>query len=86
MKLSALKNLGKTMERKLTSVGIHDSDELTALGSQEAFVLLKAEYPEVCVVHLYALESALRGIAFSELPQDIRNDLKDFYRKLDSST
>ena len=37
-KLTTLKNIGKEMERKLKSVGIHSKDDLIKIGSQEVFI------------------------------------------------
>lgn len=56
IKLASMMNLGEEMERKLLSVGIGSAEELMAVGAKEAFSRLKARYPQVCLVHLYALE------------------------------
>ncbi len=40
--------LGKTMERKLHSVGIHSAEELKNIGSKQADFRLKAQYPNTC--------------------------------------
>lgn len=39
--LSSMKNIGKELEKKLKSVGIYSAEELTDLGSKEAFFSLK---------------------------------------------
>lgn len=44
--------LGKTMEKKLHSVGIHSAEELKAVGSRQAVFRLKEIYPNTCVVIL----------------------------------
>lgn len=54
--------LGKTMERKLHSVGIHSAEELKAIGSRQAVFRLRAQYPSTCAVILYYLEAAIRGV------------------------
>ena len=51
--------LGKTMEKKLRSVGIHSAEELTKIGSKQAVFRLKERYPNTCVVILYHLEAAI---------------------------
>ncbi|MDR3037986.1 MAG: TfoX/Sxy family protein, partial [Candidatus Adiutrix sp.] len=38
-------NLGKTMEKKLKSVGIHSAESLREVGSEEAVFRLKRQYP-----------------------------------------
>lgn len=37
--------LGKVMEKKLHSVGIHSAEKLTKIGSKQAVLRLKAQYP-----------------------------------------
>ncbi len=56
--LTSMKNIGKELAKKLTAVGIDSPEQLTALGSKEAFIRLKEAFPQVCLVHLYALEGA----------------------------
>ena len=34
-------------------------EKLIELGAKQAFVKLKQEYPQVCLVHLYTLEGAI---------------------------
>ena len=79
--LAAL-GLGKTMEKKLHSVGIHSAEELRALGSRQACVRLKAQYPGTCVVILYYLEAALRGVGIKQLEPDVKAELKTWFRQL----
>lgn len=76
--LTTLRNLGREMERKLVSVGIGSAGELRALGSKEAFSQLKMRYPNVCLVHLYVLEGAIRDVDYNRLPEDTKQDLKEF--------
>lgn len=54
--LSSMRNIGKKIEKKLKSVGICSAEELTKLGSKEAYFRLKMRYPNVCLVHLYTLQ------------------------------
>ena len=76
--LTSMKNIGKELERKLTAVGVGSPEALTELGSKHAFFRLKEVYPQVCLVHLYALEGAIRDIEFNCLPEDTKQDLKEF--------
>ena len=66
------------MARKLAAVGIGSPEALAETGAKEAFFRLKALYPGVCLVHLYALEGAVRGVEFNELPPEVKADLKEF--------
>ena len=53
-------------------------EELAEARAKEAFFRLKTRYPRVCLVHLYALEGAVRGMDFNALPQEVKADLKEF--------
>ncbi len=74
--------LGKTMERKLHSVGIHSSGELIEVGSKEAVCRLKARYPGTCVVILYHLEAAIRGVEIKQLDSACKAELKAYFNQL----
>ncbi len=76
--LTSMKNIGKEMARKLAAVGIGSPETLAELGSKHAFFRLKEVYPQVCLVHLYALEGAIQGIEFSSLPEAKKKELKEF--------
>ena len=76
--LTSMMNIGKEMARKLTAVGIDGPEKLVEAGSKEAFFRLKTVYPQVCLVHLYALEGAIRNVEFNSLPEDTKRELKGF--------
>ncbi len=75
--------LSKTMEKKLHSVGIHSAEELTDLGSKQAVFRLKAQYPNTCVVILYYLEAAIRGVDMKELDDTCKSELKAYFKQLE---
>lgn len=74
--------LGKTMEKKLRSVGIHSAAELQEIGSKHAVSRLKEAYPNTCVVILYHLEAAIRGVAIKSLDDSVKTELKAFFKTL----
>ena len=76
--LTAMVNIGAEMARKLAAAGIHTPQQLAAEGAEGAFFRLKAVFPQVCLVHLYALEGAVRGVDFKALPTEVKADLKEF--------
>lgn len=76
--LTSMCNIGKEMEKKLKSIGICSAEELSELGSKEAFFRLKARYPNICLVHLYTLQGAIDRIEYNRLPDEIKRDLKSF--------
>lgn len=74
--------LGKTMEKKLRSVGINSAEELKKIGSKQAVFRLKAMYPNTCVVILYHLEAAIRGVEIKQLDNDCKSELKAYFKQL----
>lgn len=74
--------LGKTMEKKLHSVGIHSAEELIKTGSKQAVFLLKEQYPNTCVVILYHLEAAIRGVEIKQLEDNCKTELKAYFKQL----
>lgn len=81
-RLTDLPNIGREMARKLTAVGIGSPEALRALGAKEAFSRLKAAWPQVCLVHLYALEGAIRHREFHSLPEEKKRELRAFSDRL----
>ncbi|BDF32499.1 TfoX domain protein [Lachnospiraceae bacterium] len=77
-KLDNMLNIGKEMKAKLFSIGIRSSEDLIRLGSKEIFVQLKERYPNVCLVHLYALQGAILNVEYDKLPDEVKVDLKQF--------
>ena len=80
--LTSMRNIGKELERKLKLTGIESAEDLIALGSKEAYFKLKLRFPEVCSVHLYALQGAIENTDFNMLPEEIKKDLKSFADEL----
>ena len=76
--LTSMANIGGEMAKKLTAVGIDSPEKLIELGSKQAFFKLKEAYPNVCLVHLYALEGAIQNIEFNCLPEEKKKELKEF--------
>ena len=76
--LTSMINIGNEMAKKLTAVGIDSSEKLIALGAKQAFFKLKETYPQVCLVHLYALEGAILNNEFNRLSEEKKKELKEF--------
>lgn len=76
--LASMMNIGKEMEKRLASVGIESPGELMEAGAKNAFLRLKQKYPNVCLVHLYALEGAIHNIGYNNLSEDKKKELKEF--------
>ena len=75
--------LGKIMEKKLHSVGIHSAEKLVAIGSKQAVFRLKEKYPGTCVVILYHLEAAIRGVEIKQLDEACKAELKTYFKSID---
>lgn len=78
-KLREMPNIGKVVEEQLIKVGIDTPEKLIETGSEEAWIKLKAIDPSSCLMKLYGLEGAVRGIKKKDLPQDVKDKLKEFY-------
>ncbi len=76
--LTSMMNIGREIERKLTAIGIDSSEKLIEVGSKQAFSKLKQEYPNVCLVHLYALEGAVHNTEYNRLSEETKAELKEF--------
>ena len=74
--------LGKTMEKKLRSVGIHFAEALAEIGSKQAVFRLKEKYPGTCVVILYYLEAAIRGVEIKQLEESCKAELRAYFNQL----
>lgn len=76
--LTEMRNIGREMARKLESVGIDSVEKLMEIGAKQAFFKLKEAYPNVCLVHLYALEGAVQDTGYDQLSEDTKKELKAF--------
>ena len=63
-------------------MGIHSAEELTEIGSKQAVFRLKEKYPGTCVVILYHLEAAIRGVEMKQLGDTCKGDLKAYFKHL----
>lgn len=74
--------LGKTMEKKLNTVGIHSAEDLKNIGSKQAVFRLKEQYPNTCVVILYHLEAAIQGVEMKQLDTVCKSELKAYFKQI----
>ena len=78
-------NIGKELERKLMDVGITTFAELKNTGSEQAFLRLRAADPGACLNMLCALDGAIAGIRWHDLPAIRKAELKEFHQMLQKS-
>jgi len=76
--LTSMRNIGKEMEKKLKKIGISSAEELKQAGSKAAFISLKTQFPNVCLVHLYTLQGAIDNMEYNQLSDEVKVDLKSF--------
>ena len=81
VELTKLPNIGSTVERQLEQAGIGTAEALRQLGSREAWLRIQAIDESACIHRLLALEGAIRGVRKAELPEDVRAELREFYRR-----
>jgi DNA transformation protein and related proteins len=77
--LSEMQNIGKEVAQRLTEVGINTSTDLKSVGSEQAFLRLKAIDPGACFSMLCALEGAISDIRWHNLPAERKQELKQFF-------
>ena len=79
--LSNLPNIGKVVEEQLMQVGINSAGELKRTGAKQAWLRIQAIDESACIHRLMALEGAIQGVKKSMLPDEVKDDLKEFYQQ-----
>jgi DNA transformation protein len=79
-KLTELPNIGSVVAEKLNQVGISTPEELRAIGTEQAFIRLQTIDETACLSMLQALEGAVQGIRWHNLPKERKEELKEFMR------
>ena len=84
--IDTLPGIGPVTQSRLEEAGIRTVGELRAMGSVEAYRRLKFMLPrQVSLNALYALEAALRGCHWLDLPQDVKAALQQEGRIIDEA-
>lgn len=77
--LSNLPNIGKVVEEQLNQVGITTFEELKALGAEKAWLKIQEIDESACIHRLLALEGAIQGVKKTQLSDERKAELKEFY-------
>jgi DNA transformation protein and related proteins len=77
--LTTLPNLGKVLVKQLETVGISSESQLKTVGAEEAFARLATLDDSACINMLYALEGAIQGIRWHQLPTERKRELLEFF-------
>jgi hypothetical protein len=81
--LAALPSLGVTSARMLIDVGIRDEATLRAMGPETCFRSLRFHFGRrVSTNFIYALECAIRGIAWKMLEPARKAELREAARRI----
>lgn len=78
--LAKLPNIGKVVEEQLNQTGIFTEEDLKSAGAKNAWLKIQGIDESACIHRLLALEGAIRGVKKTELPEDVKADLKEFYQ------
>lgn len=78
--LANLPNIGKVVEEQLNQVGITTAEQLKEIGSRQAWLKIKAIDDSACIHRLLAFEGAIEGVKKSELSEEKKEELREFYR------
>lgn len=79
--LEKLPNIGQAVAQQLEQVGVDSPQALCQLGAKEAWLRIQAIDDSACFHRLMALEGAVRGVKKAMLPEDVKDDLRAFYRQ-----
>ncbi|GFI61482.1 protein Sxy [Clostridiales bacterium] len=79
--LSKLPNIGPAVEKQLIEIGINTYEELKSFGAEEAWLRIRNNDPSACIHRLLALEGAIKGIKKTELANERKAELKEFYNR-----
>jgi DNA transformation protein len=72
-----LRNIGATTAKWLESIGVNSLEDIEELGVVEVYLRLKTLYPEqVSLNALWALQGAVLDIPWNQLPNELKEKLK----------
>ena len=77
----ALPNIGDKLASDLMQSGIATSSQLVEVGSVGAALQLELHDFSVCANTLYALEGAIRGIRWHDIPSEERQKLWNAFKE-----
>jgi hypothetical protein len=75
--IAGLRNLGKVSERWLNGIGIRTEAELRGLGAVNAYRVLSLRGYRPTLNLVWAIEGALRGVVWTDLPAEVRASLEE---------
>jgi len=79
--LANLPNIGTVVEQQLHDVGIDTLSQLTAVGTEEAWLRIQAIDSSACIHRLLGIEGAILGVKKTLLPEERKAELRAFCRE-----
>lgn len=82
--MNDLIGIGKINREKLNKIGIENKEDLTKIGSIEAFKQIREKVDsEAWIRTLYAFEGAINGVKSADLSRVKKDELKAIFREID---
>ncbi len=76
-RLNEILNIGEIMEKRLSSVGIHDAETLMKTDGREESAKSRLKEGDTCSGSVCGLEGAIQGNRWHYLPDESNKDLKN---------
>lgn len=83
-----LRNVGPKLAEKLVAAGIDSPEKLRQMGAKEAFKKMYPggdSYGDFNAAYLYALEGAIRGCDWLDIPDRIKEEYKQYAQELQAN-
>ena len=72
-----MKNIGKVSRAWLFEIGIQDISQLRRFGSVQVYKMIRMNHPNKASLNLlWALEGAIQDIHWTEIPEELKEELK----------
>lgn len=72
-----LPNIGKACEKWFALLGIHTKGDIEKIGIVHLYAMIKEGKPQTSIVLLWALFGAMNNMRFDEVPDEIKEKLKE---------
>lgn len=79
--LKTLPNIGAKLEKQLNDIGVETIAQLREIGAEKAWLEIQKNDSSACLLRLSALEGAVWGIKKELLPDERKQQLKQFYHE-----
>ena len=80
--LSKQPNIGQVVEGQLFAIGITTLEQLKEIGSKQAWLKIRSIDSSACINRLLGLEGAIRGVRKTQLSEEIKAELREFYQSV----